>query len=563
VRSGTLAASSGAVALPRNTRRLGWIVPAAIVALTLVVGTVHITDETYVALQGDTPRYLMNGVFFFDLAHDASIVGRDIRQYAEQYYARYPALSLGFHPILPSLLVVPVFELFGISVSSARVVPLVSFMASALLLLWLVERIYDRQVALAAVVIFVSSPFAARYSRSFMSEMPALAMVMAAVFFCERYRECRRRLDLGLLVAFTVLSLYGKQLAALMVPVYAVYLVWRGGGVKRFMNVKFAIGAIIAAAVVVPLISMTLVLSGHNVRWIVQAATSHAQFDYVTILVRALVSQVTWPIIALAAIGLVRALWTRDARSTLFILWVSAFVLLVVLVIKDVGADRYTIYWVPAICTLAATGTIGWRSRPIASVAIVLLFVSVGWEALLASSVNLAGAGGYEDAARYVVEHTHGNATVLFSGDLDTGYFVFFVRKHDLNRRLVVLRSDKILTTSYMGDVSYKEQIEPAQVDEVLGEFGTQFVVIEDRPSSSRALEWLRNRVKRPPYVERLRVQIRSSDGRLNDVDLAVFENVGVGPPNPDAKMRLDLPIAKLVIDLRLGDVFAGPGRRE
>jgi len=87
--------------------------------------------------------------------------------------------------------------------------------------------------------------------------------------------------------------------------------------------------------------------------------------------------------------------------------------------------------------------------------------------------------------------------------------------------------------------------------------------VIEDRPSSSRALEWLRNRVKRPPYVERLRVQIRSSDGRLNDADLAVFENVGVGPPNPDAKMRLDLPIAKLVIDLRLGDVFAGPGRRE
>jgi hypothetical protein len=42
-----------------------------------------------------------------------------------------------------------------------------------------------------------------------------------------------------------------------------------------------------------------------------------------------------------------------------------------------------------------------------------------------------------------------------------------------------------------------------------------------------------------------------------------VFENVGVSLPNPDAKMRLDLPLAGLVIDLRLGDVLAGPGRRE
>src|SRR5262249_8922860 len=156
---------------PRSADRTGWIVPASIVALALLVGTVHITDESYLELGGDTSRYLMNGVFFLDLARDASIARHDVRGYAEQYYARYPALSLGFHPILPSLLVVPFFEVLGISVMSARLVPLASFIAAALLLLWLVERIYDRRVALVAALMFLASPFAARFSRMFMSEM--------------------------------------------------------------------------------------------------------------------------------------------------------------------------------------------------------------------------------------------------------------------------------------------------------------------------------------------------------------------------------------------------------
>jgi hypothetical protein len=183
---------------------------------------------------------------------------------------------------------------------------------------------------------------------------------------------------------------------------------------------------------------------------------------------------------------------------------------------------------------------------------------------MAASSVQPAGAGGYEEAARYVVRETGREATVLFSGDVDTGYFVFFVRKHDTNRRLVVLRSDKILTTSYMANTAFKEKIqEPAQIDGILNDFGTQFVVIEDRPSRSRVLEWLRSRVKRAPYVERLRVPLRSSDGRLKGVDLLVFENVGAPAPNPEARMRLDLPMAGLAFDVRLGDAFAGPGRRE
>ena len=553
---------SETVSFSGSKARLGWILPVGVMTLALMVGSVHLTDEAYLALQGDPPRYLMNGVFFLDLAHNLANASSDPRGYAERYYARYPALSLGFHPVLPSLLVAPVFGLLGVSASSARVVPLTSFVVASVLLLWLVERIYDRYVATVATVLFILSPFAAQYSRVFQSEMPALTMVMAAALFCERYRESHRQLDMTFFIGFTILSLYGKQLAAVMLPVYALYLVSRGGGIQRFVNVKVIVGAAFAAALVVPLLAMTLALSGYNVRWVMQAATGHARFNYIAIL-HALVAQVSWPIVLLAAIGLVRSLWARDGRSTLFLLWVGAFVLLVVFVTKDVEVDRYTVYWVPAVCTVAATGAIGWRLAPIRTAALGLLVACASGEAMTASTVHPTGAGGYEDAARYVAQQAQGKAVVLFSGDLDTGYFVFFVRKHDPDRRLVVLRADKILTTSYMGDVAYKEQVAPEQVDGILSDFGTRFVVIEDRPSSSKVLEWLRSRVRRPPYVERLRVPIRSSDDRMKNTALAVFENVSVPAPNPGAILRLDLPVAGLVINVRLGEVLDGPGLRQ
>jgi len=540
-----------------------WTVPAGIITLALLVGTVHMTDETYLDLQGDSARYLMNGVFFLDVSHDASIAVRDFRGYAAQYYSRYPALSLGHHPILPSLLMAPVFGLFGISVPSARLVPLICFVAASVFLLLLVERVYDRRVSFVATLMFILSPFAASFSRSFLSEMPALAAMMAAVYFCERYSRSNRRLDLGLFIASAVISMYGKQLAACMLPVYALQIARRGGA-RQLLKAEVVAGAVAAAILLVPLALMTLELSPHNVRWVRAVATGSRNVDYLSVVIGAMAAQLSWPIVGLAALGSLRAAATRDRRGMLFLLWVAAFVGLVLGVTKDVEAERYTIYWVPALCTLAATAVTLWSSRTVRMAAVGVLVLSLAREGIAASYVHAAGAGGYEDVARYVVSKTDGEATVLFSGDLDTGYFVFFVRKHDRNRRLVVLRSDKILTTSYMANTGYKERVqEPGQIDPILAAFGTRFVVIEDRPSRSRVLDWLRIRVKRAPFVERLRVPLRTRDGRIKSVDLVVFENVGVPAANPETRMRLDLPVAGMVIEQRLGDVLGGPGRRK
>ena len=115
--------ATGAMTTAGAERRAGplsWIGPTLLVAVAVFVGSVGFTDPSYLEFQ-DAPRHLMNGVFLHDLVRDAPIVLHDPIAYAQQYYARYPALSLGHHPLLLPLALVPLFLVLGISVFAAPI----------------------------------------------------------------------------------------------------------------------------------------------------------------------------------------------------------------------------------------------------------------------------------------------------------------------------------------------------------------------------------------------------------------------------------------------------------
>ena len=102
-----------------NLRSVKFAIYLSLVTIViLLLGTKGIRDEGTVALSDDMPRYLMNGVYFHDLIRDFPITHPIT--YTYQYYARYPALSLGHHPLLLGVAQVPFYTIFGISVSSAR-----------------------------------------------------------------------------------------------------------------------------------------------------------------------------------------------------------------------------------------------------------------------------------------------------------------------------------------------------------------------------------------------------------------------------------------------------------
>jgi hypothetical protein len=543
----TLAGSR--VAVGRTRAGLVFVCLAAI-----LLGSVQITNEAYVSLHGDMPRYLMNGVYMLDLLKDRPFASPDVFvDYTQLYYARYPALSLGHHPPLLSAAEVPLFGLLGVSVWAARLVSLVSFAAAAALLYLLVVDLYGFWAALLSAALFLTSRFIVEISRAVLSEPLALALLLAAAYCLHRFAASGRRSFLIGFVAAASLSVYAKQLAIFAFPAYLLTAMATLGW-RRLLRKDLVIAGLILVGLVVPLVAVSVSMSPQNVAGVVEIASTAFRESQST-LRNATTPQLIPSAWLVAAVGTLVALVRRDRRAVLFVS-LAVCVLVGLLLAGRLDPPRHTVYWIPAFCAMAGSLAAGWRNPWVTRAAIAVLLVVAGVQASMLRRVSLVGAGGYEEAARFVLAANPG-PTVLFSGDIDTGFFTFFVRKHDADRRLVVLRSDKVLTTSMIGALSVERRIQaPSDIYPILQRFGTRYVVVEDRPSAAVVLEWLRQELHSPRFVERARFPIETRDRRLLGTSLAVYEFIDATAPQEDAVLSMNLPIVGRSVAVKLSDLI-------
>jgi hypothetical protein len=339
-------------------------------------------------------------------------------------------------------------------------------------------------------------------------------------------------------------------------PVYAAIVLDRRGWVlfarRSILLCTIALGiAFVAVAIA------TFLFSPFNVA-VVLAVLHHdlTLAGTLTVLRVIATNQIGLALALVCAAGLLRSWLMRDRRIVFVTLWIVCVVGAVVVFTGPIEPDRYSILAVPAYCLAAATLAVRARAHQIGRViGYGVLLAATCWQFAVAASKPLVEADGYEQAAAFVVSQDQA-PTVLFSGPVDTGYFVFFVRKHDPAQHLIVLRSDKVLTTSEMGAVDVEERISRREdIYDVLRRFGTRFVVIEDRPAGSRVLDWLRDELKASRFAERQRYQTRATDRRLRGVDIVVYEYLDATPPAPDAVLDLHLPVVGRDIRVPLSDL--------
>ncbi len=531
----------------------------ACVALALFLGGVGFGDEAYVSLQGDMPRHLMNGVFFRDALYDFPFgsVG-EAAEYARHYYARYPALSIGHHPLLIPLAEAPFYALFGVSVTTARAVSLAFFVIGVVYLFKLVAEWFDEWAAAAAAAVFASSMTLVDLAQSVMTETPAVALLVAAAYYCHRFTVTLRP---GAILAATLLaagSVWAKQLAVVALPALIVHVWWRVGW-RRLLR-RDVIGAtLLSALVVAPLVPITLMLSPFNVGHAMGAASTFGEegrlAQTVALLSRAFLAHFTPAVLVVCAAGFLALVIRRHPLALTAFAWVlctAAFVG----VVGNQDPVRYSIYWVPilAVCF----GALGSRAvgLPPAVVGLVLV-AALGTQVATSARIRQPGADGYEQAAQYVVANPRGS-TVMFAGDVDTGFFTFFVRKHDPARTAIVLRADKLLTTSMMDRVATEDRIsDPAEIADIVRRFGVGYVVVEDRRSASTVQNWLLDDLTSARYLERLRLPTRSTDPRLRTASVIVYEVVGATTAAADARLDIRLPLVAQQIDIPLSDLIA------
>jgi hypothetical protein len=528
---------------------------AAALVVAAILASKGITDETVVSLQGDMPRYLMNGVFIMDFLLDPSFSVDGILTWAQHYFARYPALSIGHHPPLLPMGLVPFFAAFGVSVFAARLAMTACFVVSVWLLYTLGRRLYDARVGAWAALLLATHPLTVTYGQVVMSEMPALMLVLGAFNALFRFRAAGRLGDYLLFVALVGASLAAKQLAAFLIPAYLI-LLFTGGGWRHFTSRVILVLTIIGMALSIPLVVVTLAMSPYNVAVVVDVIKRGLGLGRWTLITTPILNEHLFPSVGLAAgVGLIVSIVRRDRGVALTLCWIGSVFAGVVLVTGPYDVARFGIYAVPAYCLAAAALAKTVPAGVARTLATIGLTVAVSAQAVLAARVAPAGASGYEEAARFVL--AEGPApTVLYSGSVDTGYFVFFVRKHDPAQRLVVLRSDKQLTTSMMNNLSRVQRIQSrAEIYTMLRRYGTRFVVLEDRPTGSEALDWLREEVRGILFAERARYPIRTTDRRLRGVDVVVYEYLAATPGDPAAEIDMSLPLIGRDIRVRLSDL--------
>ncbi len=524
------------------------LLPTVGVLLACLLGgmlaAVGITDESVVAMNGDMPKYLMNGAFFYDFLRDL-LSGRaslDIFEYATLYFARYPALSLGHHPLLLGVTVVPFYAIFGISVFAARIHMIVMFLTAIVAIYLMTRKLYDDTVAALAALVFATTPFIVIFARIVMSELPTITFMLLSAYLFLRYCETDRPRDAYLTSLCFVIGLYSKHLAIFLAPAIFVILVHKKG-IRALFRKEVILSVIVSVVLIIPLAIITMKFSRVNVEWVAQASIEKrlSPSNMLFYLRMIWTDHLTLPIVVLSGLGILFSLIRRDIRALLPALWIlCCYLFLTALGIQKNA--RYAIFWIPAFCVFAASTVSAFRQRWWTLAVSALLLICVGYQTMMTAAIAPEVTKGYEQAAQYVIAHPKGE-TVLYSGAIDTSYFIFYVRKYDVNRQFIILRSDKIFATSKLNRIIADRIGSKEEMYALLQRYGVGYVVLEDTPSTSQALEWVREEVHSDRFLLHQQIPIHADFPPLKQVNLNIYEYKDARPLDPEQTLEMDIPL--------------------
>jgi hypothetical protein len=449
----------------------------------LVLAHVLVYQPTEPFYNNDETRHVMTGVFVRDLLVDRPVA--DLPDYAVRYYLQYPALGVLVWPPFFYVVEGGFMLAFGTSLLAAKVLVALFAALACVYLFLLAERTHDRRTAALAVLLFGFAPLVFAFARQVMLEVPTLACALVAVYHCRLYLDRQRRRDLALCAVAAACTALTRFDGVFLAPFFLILLL----GEKRLAVLRrreVLLAAALAILVVVPVYAVTVRGFGAAHLQAVSAGTRDGSTAFLALqnfvyYPSVVPQQLGWVAVLPALAGLVLALSpARRARSWPYL----ALVLATYLTFTPMAElePRHAIYWIPALAVFAADGILfvagrlaGWRLQAALAALVVL------GTACLACLQPAPYVRGYEEAARYVVEHTHDSPTCLFDSFLN-GNFIYQVRRHDPDRRLWVLRGDKLFY-GVLSDphAAYQEWVQGQDdILALLDKYDPEYIVVED-----------------------------------------------------------------------------------
>ncbi len=484
------------------------IADAAIIGLFAVVATAaFITSPTDGDFYwSDAPRHALNGLFVKDFLTDLPL--SEPRQYAVNYYLRYPALTILFYPPGFYGVLAAFYAVFGESHATAQLAVSVFYFLFLLAAWRLAARWLGTLGAAGTALLFTGAPEILLWARQVMIDIPAHAALIASAAAFLRFldlddnRDPRAPRWLYAALLLFAASVWIKLNTVFLAPVFLITWAFSEGP-ALLRNRHFWVAAALLALLLAPLVVMVLMFGQGNI----QSVEGRGGVDLPlfsleawSYYLRQMPAQLGPFTVAAALLLLPLLFFRRPPPQTwrridgLFVgLWfVFGYLFFTMIGIRLPRHDLFILY---PVALAAGTAIIMLAGRKWGG-ALMLAFGFTTFAHTIITQ-EVPRVGGYRQAAERVAALAPRDAVVLFSGYRD-GSFIFNLRlqpRHDI----AVLRADKLFLRVAIERRRGVRDLDLTSEDihEMLARYGVSYIVMEpgfwsDLPSMA-AFETLLN----------------------------------------------------------------------
>jgi len=482
---------------------------------------------------GDETRHVVTGAYFKTLLQTLPL--SNMHDFTIHYYLQYPALGLLVWPPLFHFLEGCAFLLFGQSIVTARLLILAFLVMASWFCFHLVEKTHNRTIAAVTVILFGLAPLVATFSRQIMLEIPTLAFMWASLFYLWTFLESGEYKAFLITVGFTVLAALTRYEALFILPVFLVIIIVRKQ-LPLLYSWRIAVTILAGILILAPFYYIAMREFGwfhmESIDYDVSGASPVTLVENLAYYIRLLPKQLGWPTCIAAALGLLTLLSSRlQFRSLPYVIVIT--ITYIVFTYISEKEPRHVIYWIPAFAVFAAQGVfvIGDRIKFKRSSALLTAIVITG--TFIASWMQkVSYLYGYEQAAEFILSNLPENERrCLFDGELE-GNFIFQVSRLDDQRRLWILRGDKLFYSYLMyPSVRYTDYVQTAEdIKQVIYDYDPQFIVLEEpRPLANIATaELLRDVIHSNPdrYELVATIPVKSNHNSYENIKLNIYHNL-------------------------------------
>lgn len=483
----------------------------------------------------DSAKHMLNGAFLYDFVRSGDFTHP--MSFARQFYARFPAITIPYHPPGFGSIQALFYAAFGVNFFAARLSVAVAAAVCTFLLYRLIDHTH-RSVGLAtaATLIFISSHISQLSATDVMSEFPALAFTLGALY-------CLRDLETGYppsrAYSFALLAgaaVWTKQHAVFLGLVPFIFIVLRGNwrslrGLHLWVS-SLLFGSIVLAftRLSVPVHSAGVANQFTGARDLWGAILYNAQYYALVFYWYFGVPVACWILISAAVFVAIPRL-RRRPEERLYIAWILAILPLLLLTAKhDI---RYFFFGLPAFFVLACDGVrLACRRliavRYVPAVCGLMAAALILFHAYYASPPYSCGGTIHLQLARAV--KARASRRLMYCGE-NIAYLALWLRFNDPDSRTIMIRGEKLDRAFFT----------PKGFEQFAWRFGVDTVVIDTEVGSD---PWKRQRpwdyLIVHPTPSMVRDQVLT-DPQNSQHRILIYDFTN---PSPEPESALDIPIS-------------------